>query len=149
VSVETPDLEQIILEDPAPVAAAALVEPYRGRPQLKGMRIRSKPVGAGSGRYYYFSRCLSTYLKCVRCVQCTYYLSFPLQRCVVLFPPQWMPMLNRADAWMIVKWWSAGLGVPCVMACERRCCVSESAIASGVATTRCSPLHLCPTLDIA
>lgn len=49
MSVETPDLEQIILEDPAPVAAAALVEPYRGRPQLKGMRIRSKPIGAGSG----------------------------------------------------------------------------------------------------
>lgn len=28
---------------------AAMVEPYRGRPQLKGMRVRAKPAGAGSG----------------------------------------------------------------------------------------------------
>lgn len=48
VSVETADLEPVGLEDNSPVAT--FVEPYRGRPQLKGMRVRSKPAGAGSGR---------------------------------------------------------------------------------------------------
>lgn len=32
-----------------PTAMAALVEPYQGRPQLKGMRVRAKLAGAGSG----------------------------------------------------------------------------------------------------
>lgn len=27
----------------------SFVEPYQGRPQLKGMRVRYKPAGAGSG----------------------------------------------------------------------------------------------------
>ncbi|CAM9314817.1 unnamed protein product, partial [Hapterophycus canaliculatus] len=34
--------------DPEPSLVDRLVEPYRGRPQLKGMRVRSKPAGAGS-----------------------------------------------------------------------------------------------------
>eukprot|EP00903_Cladosiphon_okamuranus_P014005 g13024.t1 len=46
VSVETADLEPVSLEDHPPVVT--FVEPYRGRPQLKGMRVRSKPAGAGS-----------------------------------------------------------------------------------------------------
>ncbi|CAN0019239.1 unnamed protein product [Pylaiella littoralis] len=46
VVVDTPALEPIGLD--ADTRAAGLVEPYRGRPQLKGMRVRSKPAGAGS-----------------------------------------------------------------------------------------------------
>lgn len=49
VSVETPDLEPVGVDSHPP--AATFVEPYRGRPQLKGMRVRSKPAGAGSGRW--------------------------------------------------------------------------------------------------
>eukprot|EP00752_Nemacystus_decipiens_P011906 g10557.t1 len=46
VSVETADLEPVGVDSHAPMAT--FVEPYRGRPQLQGMRVRSKPAGAGS-----------------------------------------------------------------------------------------------------
>lgn len=49
VLAETAELDPFGLDSHAPVAT--FVEPYRGRPQLKGMRVRSRPAGAGSGRW--------------------------------------------------------------------------------------------------
>lgn len=48
MSIEPPALEEA--GESGEVPLAAMVEPYRGRPQLKGMRVRAKPVGAGSGK---------------------------------------------------------------------------------------------------
>ncbi|CAN0295814.1 unnamed protein product, partial [Ectocarpus sp. 4 AP-2014] len=46
VSVDMPDVDTSVADgDPR---VETFVEPYQGRPQLKGMRVRYKPAGAGS-----------------------------------------------------------------------------------------------------
>ena len=42
----------MVQDIPEDGSLAGLVEPYRGRPQLKDMRVRSKLVGAGTGVVY-------------------------------------------------------------------------------------------------
>lgn len=51
VSIGSHASEEVSVGDkiPVPTVMAALVEPYQGRPQLKGMRVRAKLAGAGTG----------------------------------------------------------------------------------------------------
>lgn len=51
VSIESHASEEVSEGDNVklPTVMAALVEPYQGRTQLKGMRVRAKLAGAGSG----------------------------------------------------------------------------------------------------
>lgn len=63
-SIESHASEEVSEGDKLKVPTAALVEPYQGRPQLKGMRVRAKLAGAGSGettKYTTSKYAISTY----------------------------------------------------------------------------------------